>query len=126
METKPALPGEPVRGSSSGRPIMALLDLLGRRWVLRILWELRGEALAFRPLQAACDGVSPSVLNQRLRELRQAHLIVRSADGYTLTLRGLSLLKLFTPINQWAEDWAKELHVSKGHEPEADDSHEEH
>jgi DNA-binding HxlR family transcriptional regulator len=125
METKPALPGEPVRGSSSGRPIMALLDLLGRRWVLRILWELRGEALAFRPLQAACDGVSPSVLNQRLRELRQAHLIVRSADGYTLTLRGLSLLKLFTPINQWAEDWAKELQTGKGHDPQADDVDEE-
>jgi DNA-binding HxlR family transcriptional regulator len=30
-----------VRGSKSGRPIMALLDLLGRRWTLRILWELR-------------------------------------------------------------------------------------
>jgi len=34
-------PGRPVRGSRTGRPIMALLDLLGRRWVLRILWELR-------------------------------------------------------------------------------------
>ena len=33
-----------VRGSRTGRPIMALLDLLGRRWTLRILWELRGVA----------------------------------------------------------------------------------
>ena len=120
-EPKSALPGHPVRGSSSGRPIMVLLDLLGRRWVLRILWELRSEALAFRPLQAACDDVSPSVLNLRLRELRQAHLIVRSADGYTLTQRGLSLLQLFAPVNQWAEEWAKELHAGQpaGEEQEA-------
>jgi hypothetical protein len=38
---------------------MALLDLLGRRWALRVLWELRdGEALTFRELQARCGGVS--------------------------------------------------------------------
>lgn len=36
-------PGVPVRGSTSGRQIMALLDILGRRWVLRIFWELRGR-----------------------------------------------------------------------------------
>ena len=44
-----------VRGSRSGRPIMALLDLLGRRWTLRVLWELRADALGFRELQARCD-----------------------------------------------------------------------
>ncbi|HJV56497.1 MAG TPA: transcriptional regulator, partial [Methylomirabilota bacterium] len=34
-------PGWPVRGSRTGRPIMALMDLLGRRWALRVIWELR-------------------------------------------------------------------------------------
>ena len=58
-------PGRPVRGSPSGRPIMALLDLLGRRWALRMLWELREGGLSFRALQERCDGVSPSVLNTR-------------------------------------------------------------
>ena len=42
-----------VRGSRSGRPIMALLDLLGRRWSLRILWELREQALTSRALRNA-------------------------------------------------------------------------
>ena len=37
-------PGRRVRGSATGRPIMALLDLLGRRMTLRILWELRETA----------------------------------------------------------------------------------
>ena len=46
-------PGARVRGSRSGRPIMAALDLLGRRWALRILWELRAGALPFRALREA-------------------------------------------------------------------------
>ena len=56
-----------VRGSASGRPIMALLDLLGRRWALRVLWELREGPLQFRALQERCDGMSSSVLNDAAR-----------------------------------------------------------
>lgn len=99
----------PVRGSRSGRPVMALLDLLGRRWTLRVLWELRGEALNFRALQAACSGMSPSVLNQRLAELREARLVEAADAGYTLTGRGRELLALFEPFSRWAEAWAREL-----------------
>ena len=47
-----ALKKPSVRGSKSGRAIMALLDLLGRRWTLRILWELREQALTSRALRA--------------------------------------------------------------------------
>ncbi|WP_281784735.1 winged helix-turn-helix transcriptional regulator [Sinimarinibacterium flocculans] len=100
----------PVRGSSSGRPIMALLDLLGRRWTMRVLWELRGEPLSFRGLQAACSGMSPSVLNQRLAELREARLVEAGEAGYALSAHGRELLSLFSPLNRWAEDWARSLH----------------
>lgn len=99
----------PVRGSHSGRPIMALLDLLGRRWTMRVLWELRGEPLGFRALQAACSGMSPSVLNQRLAELREARLVEAGDAGYGLSARGRELLALFGPLNRWAEDWARDL-----------------
>jgi DNA-binding HxlR family transcriptional regulator len=98
-----------VRGSRSGRPIMALLDLLGRRWTLRVLWELRDEPLSFRALQTACSGMSPSVLNQRLAELREARLVETGDAGYALSPRGRELLALFAPLNRWAEDWAREL-----------------
>src|ERR1700728_621810 len=64
------LPGRPVRGSASGRPIMALLDLLGRRWALRVIWELReAPSPSFRELQRLCGDISSSVLADRLREL---------------------------------------------------------
>lgn len=108
--TNPPRPGRRVRGSQTGRPVMALLDLLGRRWVLRILWELRGEPLNFRELQTACGGVSPSVLNTRLAELRASLLVEARADeGYTLTKTGRELLTQLTPLTVWSEKWAKAL-----------------
>jgi DNA-binding HxlR family transcriptional regulator len=99
------LPGRPVRGSATGRPIMALLDLLGRRWTLRILWELRSDTLGFRELQSRCDDMSASVLNQRLSELREAGVVEQGEGGYRLTGRGRELLKAFAPLERWAKTW---------------------
>jgi len=93
-------PGSPVRGSRSGRPIMAALDLLGRRWALRVLWELRLGPQSFRALRARCDEVSPTVLNQRL----VAH---RQGSGYGLSASGESLLAALAPLHDWAGRWAR-------------------
>jgi len=100
------LPGRPARGSATGRPIMALLDLLGRRWALRVLWELRGPAVpTFRELQARCGGVSSSVLAERLRELGEAGIVRHGADGYALTAQGRDLLTRLAPLDEWATRW---------------------
>lgn len=107
-------PGRRVRGSSTGRPIMALLDLLGRRMTLRVLWELReGRQLTFRALQQAA-ATNPSVLNQRLKELREARLVEHGAEGYGLSPQGRALLATFLPLNAWADEWAKMLAKHRG------------
>jgi DNA-binding HxlR family transcriptional regulator len=100
-------PGRPVRGSDRGLPIMALLDLLGRRWALRVIWELREDTLTFRDLQARCGQISASVLNQRLAELRAAGVLEAGRGGYELTEEGLRLLELYPPLQAWAERWAE-------------------
>ncbi|MFJ8085869.1 winged helix-turn-helix transcriptional regulator [Streptomyces sp. NPDC096205] len=106
MTSSAPLPGRPVRGSDTGRPVMALLDLLGRRWVLRILWELRtGITPNFRRLQQSCGNVSSSVLAARLRELGEAALVEHTGDGYALTAQGAALLELLAPLDAWASDW---------------------
>jgi DNA-binding HxlR family transcriptional regulator len=99
-------PGDPVRGSAGGHPVMALLDLLGRRWALRIIWELRDQTLTFRRLQDRCGGISSSVLNQRLAELRAAGIAEPGGSGYQLSAEGRELLALYPPIQAWAERWA--------------------
>ena len=98
-----------VRGSRTGRPIMALLDLLGRRWTLRILWELReGRKLTSRELRIACDEASPTVLQARLSDLRDAGLVeLVTGDGYRLTALGRELLREFLPLHHFAERWSK-------------------
>jgi len=101
-------PGRPARGSRSGRPIMALLDLLGRRWALRVLWELREETLTFRLLQERCGEMSSSVLNQRLGELREAGIVEQAEGaGYRLTPAGEDLLAALSPLQAWAGRWAE-------------------
>ncbi|HPA10592.1 MAG TPA: helix-turn-helix domain-containing protein [Treponemataceae bacterium] len=107
-------PGKPVRGSTTGAPLMALFDLLGRRWAMGVLWNLapRGPS-TFRGLQEACVSksgtISPSILNTRIKELEEAKLLVRGLQGYELTPLGHELFDLLEPFKDWAHRWSREL-----------------
>ncbi len=103
------IPGKPVRGSRSGAPIMALFDLLGRRWAMGVLWKLSAEPAGFRDLQARCESISPTILNRRLKELRQAKLIDRCPRGYCLTPLGAELYGLLEPLGALARRWGEAL-----------------
>ena len=100
-------PGSPVRGSQTGKPIMALFDLLGRRWALGIIWNLADGPLNFRQLQARCESVSPTVLNTRLKELRLSGIIQHGENGYFLTTVGHDLFSHLHPFGAWSEKWAE-------------------
>jgi DNA-binding HxlR family transcriptional regulator len=88
---------------------MAALDLLGRRWALRLLWELRAEPLGARALRQRCDAMSSSVLYERLTELNAAGLITKDDNGdYTLTALGADLGAALDPLDQWSQRWARQ------------------
>jgi DNA-binding HxlR family transcriptional regulator len=93
---------------------MALLDLLGRRWTLRVLWELRTGPITFRALQTACGEISPTVLNTRLREMREGGIVAHEGKGFGLTAQGQSLLETLQPLHAWAERWAAQLKAVRG------------
>ena len=86
------------------------MDILQRRWTLRLLWELKASSLTFRALQAQCGEVSPSVLNQRLAELRDAALVAADDAGYRLTPLGDDLIVAFEPLSRWAVRWRRQTH----------------
>lgn len=99
-------PGRPARGTRTGRPLLVAFDLLGRRWALRVLWELRDEHLGFRALQDRCEGMSSSVLRDRLTELVGAGLLETDDAGrYGLSPHGQALLEALKPLALWADDW---------------------
>jgi DNA-binding HxlR family transcriptional regulator len=87
---------------------MRVLDLLGRRWALRALWELREGPRTFRALREACDDVSPSSLNQRLGELRGLGVVDLGDDGYGLTPAGMRLGRIMLDLSRWADEMVRE------------------
>lgn len=89
---------------------MAALDLFGRRWNLRIVWELRHGPVGFRALQQRCDNMSSSVLRQRLTELLDAHLVAQQPDAaYALTELGHGAYRALRPLVKWSDEWASVL-----------------
>lgn len=109
MSVKIPFPGQPVRGSKTGKPIMALFDMLGRSWSLGVIWQLASRPMTFRALQEKCDGVAPSVLNNRLKELKGCGFVERGEKGYQLTDTGVALFKMLEPLGGWSVAWAEGL-----------------
>jgi DNA-binding HxlR family transcriptional regulator len=87
-------------------PINELLELIGRRWALRVLWELRDGPLPYRRLREACDQVSTSVLSQRLKELVEAGILEQRDSRYGPTELGSELTRHLLGLSEWAGRWA--------------------
>lgn len=81
------------------------IDLLGRRWMLRIIWELSASPAGFRELQRRCGNMSSSVLSSRLTELTTARLITGNAGHYRLTSLGQDLVRALAPLQDWSAKW---------------------
>ena len=103
------IPGKPVRGSKTGVPIMALFDLLGRTWSMGVIWQLQNGPFTFRDLQEKCESISPSILNRRIKELRESDIVERTLNGYQLTKRGNELIRVIRPFGEWSRSWAEEV-----------------
>ena len=86
---------------------MVLLDTLGKRWTLRIMWELRDGPQTFRSLQQRCGDISPTTLNNRLRELRDLAILDHGERGYAYTKMGEELGEQMIALDLWAGKWAR-------------------
>ncbi|MVU80604.1 transcriptional regulator [Nocardia sp. ET3-3] len=86
------------------------MDLLGQRWMLRIVWELEPGALGFLELRRRMGNCSSSMLSVRLQRLAEAGVVVKRADkSYELTTAGTELGRALEPVWRWSERWAGNL-----------------
>ncbi len=85
---------------------------------MRLLWELRTGPLSSRKLRHAVDGLSPSVLQDRMDELRGSALVELRVGGYALTELGKDLLERILPLHAFAETWSA---AQKAEKPLRDD-----
>ena len=83
--------------------------LLGKRWNGVILGTLMEGSASFSEVRRALNGISDSVLSERLSELATAGLVTRTVDAgppisvaYTLTESGRGLMPALTEITSWA------------------------
>jgi DNA-binding HxlR family transcriptional regulator len=90
--------------------LVRAFDLLGRRWTGVVLGTLSGGPAGFRAMSRAVDGISDSVLSDRLSELCNVGLATRTVDdgppisvAYELTDAGRALLPALEQITRWAE-----------------------
>lgn len=92
-----------LRRAPTSASMARALDFSGRRWALRIVWELRVGPLNFRALQAACGQISPSVLQRRLHELRALQIIEKIPRlGYRLSTSGEKLFQVLSQLDKWS------------------------
>ena len=91
----------------------AALNVLGQKWVLRIVRVLGDRTQRFCELQDALGGANSATLSQRLKLLEDEGLIERRAISsvppwveYSLTAKGRDLRGAITGIDRWAERWA--------------------
>ena len=88
---------------ADAKPVENALELLGRRWALRLVWELRRSTVAFSELRER-TGISPSVLSARLDELVRAGVVERDPRRrYRLSGNGRELARILYDLNRWAE-----------------------
>lgn len=95
----------------SDAALVRAFDLLGKRWTGVVLGTLSGGPAGFRALARAVDGISDSMLSDRLSELSGAGLVTRTVTegpplsvAYALTDAGRALLPALGQITRWAEE----------------------
>jgi DNA-binding HxlR family transcriptional regulator len=101
-----------VECAKADATLVRAFDLLGKRWTGVILATLRGGPAGFRSLARAVEGISDSMLSDRLAELGDAGLVSRAVrEGpplsvtYSLTDAGRALLPALEEISRWANTY---------------------
>ena len=91
----------------------AALNVLGQKWVMRIIRALGERTQRFCELQDALGGANSATLSQRLKLLEDEGLVERRAISavppwveYSLTAKGTDLRGAIAGIDRWADRWS--------------------
>lgn len=93
-----------------------ILDRIGDKWSISVIYELGGKTLRFTELRRAIDGISQRMLTSTLRALerdgiveRTVHPVVPPRVDYRLTGLGLTLSETVCSLMRWAYDHADDI-----------------
>ena len=101
---------------SSTCSVPQVLDLIGSKWAILIIYALSQGTKRYSQLQQLIEGVSPKMLIQNLRKLETSGLVKRVVYpvvppqvDYSLTPLGETLVDPLAMLYIWSEDHVHEL-----------------
>ncbi|MDF0529363.1 helix-turn-helix domain-containing protein [Tsukamurella sp. 8F] len=97
-----------------GHTVQDIAGLIGGKWTMQILWELRGADCRYAELQRRVPGISQKVLSSELKSLVRAGLVEREVVAttppqvtYRITEKGRSLDDVVATLHRWGSDHAR-------------------
>lgn len=100
-------------------PIAEAAKLLGDKWTLIILRDLTDGPRRFRDLESTGEGISPSVLTGRLKDLEGHGIVIRSRYNeipprvdYELTPKGRDALDVVEALRIYGAKWCMPVGLS--------------
>ena len=102
-------------GRDPGAAPKQAMELLGQRWMLRVIWELEPGPLGFLELRRRMGNCSSSMLSVRLQTLQTAGIIVKRPDkSYELTYPGVELGRALERVWTWSDRWHETIGAPGG------------
>lgn len=93
-------------------PVAEAAKLLGDKWTLIILRDLADGARRFKELEQSGEGISPSMLAARLRQLEEEGIVTRTSYNeipprveYALTEKGRDALQVVEALRTYGTRW---------------------
>lgn len=109
---------EPMDGKGARCALVGVWEVLGRRWSLHILYNLSTrEVIRFNDLKRLLNGISSTVLSERLLELEREGLVTKKIYPevpprveYSMTPRAKELEAIIKELGRWVEKsyWLKD------------------
>lgn len=100
------------KGNEYNNPVELSLYILGGKWKILIIWQLKDDPKRYGELKKSLSGVTHKMLTQQLRELEQDEIISRKVYSeippkveYNLTLLGKSVLPVIDLLREWGEEY---------------------
>jgi DNA-binding HxlR family transcriptional regulator len=92
--------------------VAACTEIIGAKWTALLVHDLSEGARRFTQLEAACPGISPRTLSERLRTLEDQGIVVRTSYPerpprveYELTEKGRGLLPVIDEMRRFGHAW---------------------
>ena len=97
-------------------PVATTVALIGSKWKLLILRNLKGRAWRFNELKKDLNGISQKVLTDSLRSMESDGIVIRTVYAevpprveYSLSTLGKSMLPIIDVMAEWGRNYQKQL-----------------